>query len=370
LNVRSRNNAAVSTVIFGVVVVVVLIVAAAGGYFAGTASGSKTVTNTTTVAGSGATVTTTQTVTTTAGVTPSATSNVSFTIGVSHFTTPPSAPMAYLVQNNKTLQTPYLPNVKIEQFASGTTGIVQGLESNAIQMGVGATDSMLAAIAKGVPITIVGSWESSPTVQAIFASSSSSYTNLASTKGATFAVTGATSLSGTIAKILAGEQGWTSTQYTLSPVGSTNAILAAVSQSPTTVGVLDPYVAALATPNYKIIGLVNESWPLMSIVATNTFISQNPGAIKAAIAMFSGPNQLFDSNPGGVAQNFMHTYPLYNMTTQQYQFFMSFSQWSPDGSMHTLEYQQAINTLFTYGVMTQNITLSQALNTQFVPTFP
>jgi ABC-type nitrate/sulfonate/bicarbonate transport system substrate-binding protein len=146
--------------------------------------------------------------------------------------------MAYLVQNNKTLQTPYLPNVKIEQFASGTTGIVQALESNAIQMGVGATDSMLAAIAQGIPITIVGSWESSPTVQAIFSSSSSSYTTLSSLKGATFAVTGASSLSGTVTKILAGEQGWTSTEYTMSGVGSTNAILAAVSQSPTTVAKL------------------------------------------------------------------------------------------------------------------------------------
>jgi hypothetical protein len=108
----------------------------------------------------------------------------------------------------------------------------------------------------------------------------------------------------------------------------------------------------------------------MSIVATNTFISQNPGAIKAAIAMFSGPNQLFDSNAGGVAQNFLHTYPLYNMTTAQYTFFMSFSQWSPDGSMHTLEYQAAINTLYSYGVMTKNVTLSQAIDTQFVSSFP
>ena len=381
--VRSRSRAAISTTVFGVVVIVVLIVAAAGGYFAGTASGSKTVTSnvtntvtsTTTVGGGGgspvtSTVTSTATTTVTASSAPLATSSVAFTIGVSHFTTPPSGPMAYLVQYNATLQKPYLPNAVIEQFASGSTGISQALASGSIQMGVGATDAFLAAISKGVPITIVGAWQSSPTVQAIFASNTSSFTNLASVKGATIAVTGATSLSGTIAKILAGQMGWSSSEYTLSAVGSTNAILAAVSQSPTTVGVLDPYVHALQSPSYKIVGLVNESWPLMSIAVTNTFMAAHPDAIKAAIAMFGTPNQIFDTNAGGAAEQFMATYPDYQMTASQYQFYASLSQWSVDGTMHTLEYQSAINTLYAYGVLGTNLTLSQAISTQFVQVIP
>jgi uncharacterized protein YraI len=278
--------------------------------------------------------------------------------------------MAYLVQYNETLVKPYLPNVQIEQFASGSTGIAQALASGSIQMGVGATDSFIQAISKGVPITIVGSWESSPTVQAIFSSSSASFTNLASVKGATIAITGATSLSGTIAKILAGEQGWSSTEYTLSAVGSTNAILAAVSQSPTTVGVLDPYVAALQSPSYKIVGLVNESWPLMSIAVTNTFLAAHPDAIKAAIAMFGTPNQIFNTNAGGAAEHFMATYPLYNMTSTQWTFYSSLSQWSVGGTMHTLEYQSAINTLLADGVISTNLTLSQIISNQFVPVLP
>ena len=384
---RSRSRAAISTTVFGVVVVVILIVAAAGGYFAGTASGSKTVTNnvtntitsTTTVGGGGGTpvtttitntATTTATTTVTATQTPLATSSASFTIGVSHFTTPPSGPMAYLVQNNATLQKPYLPNAVIETFASGSNGIAQALASGSIQMGVGATDAFLAAISKGVPITIVGAWESSPTVQAIFASNASSFTNLASVKGATIAVTGATSLSGTIAKILAGQEGWSSTEYTLSAVGSTNAILAAVSQSPTTVGVLDPYVSALQTGDYKIVGLVNESWPLMSIAVTNTFMTAHPDAFKAAIAMFGVPIQIFNTNAGGAAEQFMATYPDYQMTASQYQFYASLSQWSVDGTMHTLEYQSAINTLYGYGVLGTNLTVSQVISTQFAPVIP
>jgi ABC-type nitrate/sulfonate/bicarbonate transport system substrate-binding protein len=244
------------------------------------------------------------------------------------------------------------------------------MESGAVQVGVTITDSALTAISKGVPITVVASWEASPVVQAMFVSSSSSYTNLASLKGATFATTGATSLSGIVTKILAGEEGWTSSEYSMTSVGSPTAILAAVSQSPTTVGVLDPFVAALSSPSYRIVGLVNETWPEFSVVALNTFVSAHPDAIKATIAMFSGVNSLFNTNTGNVAQSFMATYPLYNMTTAQYSYFMSISHWSSDGTIHSLEYQTALTTLYNYGVITTSLNASQVYSSKFVAVIP
>jgi ABC-type nitrate/sulfonate/bicarbonate transport system substrate-binding protein len=372
LRAKSSNNAAVSTVIFGVVVVVVLVVAAAGGYFAGTSTKSSsqaTVTNTITSTVTGS-IATTSTTSGTVTSTPYVSSNTSFTIGVAHFSTPPTAPLAYINQNNNTILNQYLPNAKLEQFASGSTGILTAMESGSVQVGVTITDSALTAISKNVPITIVASWEASPVVQAMFANSNSSYTNLASLKGATFAVTGSTSLSGIVTKILAGQEGWTSTEYSMSPVGSPTAILAAVSQSKTTVGVLDPFVSALSSPNYKIVGLVNETWPEFSVVALNTFVAAHPNAIKAAIAMFSGVNTLFNTNPGGVAQKFMASYPLYNMTTAQYDYFMSTSHWSSDGTIHSLEYQSALTTLQNYGVITSNLTASQVYTNKFVSVVP
>jgi ABC-type nitrate/sulfonate/bicarbonate transport system substrate-binding protein len=361
---------------FGVIVVVVLIVAAAGGYFAGTASGSKTVTNTTTVSGgAGSTVTTTvaggagSTVTTT--VTGSATvpsSSATFTIGVSHFTTPPTAPTAYIGQNNATIMKQYVPNAKIEVFAGGSTAILTAMASNTVQVGVAITDSALTSISKGVQVTIVGTWETSPNILAVWASANSQYSNLTSLKGATFAVTGATSASGIATRLFAGQQGWTSSQYSISPVGSTSAILAAVSQSSTTVGVLDPFVQV--TPGqYKIVGLINETWPNFSIVAANSFITAHPDAIKATIAMLTSVNQEFNANLNNFTYNFMHTYPSYNMTYTQFQYFKSLSYWSPDATIPVGEYATAISTLQSVGVITTTLATSQAITNQFATTY-
>ena len=360
LRVRDSNRAAISTTIFGVVVVVVLIVAAAGGYFAGTAGqktsvSTTTATSTTTVQGGGGTNTVTSTVTST--VTTSAapiSSSASFTIGVAHFTTPPTAPTAYIGLNNATIMSQYVPNAKMEVFAGGSTATLQAMASGSVQLGVAITDSALTSISKGVPITIVGTWEASPNVLAVWANVNSSYTNLASLKGATFAVTGATSASGVATRLFAGQMGWTSSEYSVSAVGSTTAIFAAVAQSTTTVGVIDPFVP-VSLNTYKIVGLINETWPNFSIVATNTFIQQHPDAIRATMAMFGSINSIINANANNITYNFMHTYPNYNMSYSAYQYFKSLSYWSPDGTIPVSQYSTAIATLQSVGVITTSM---------------
>ena len=354
--------------------VVVLIVAAAGGYFAGTAGqktsvSTMTETSTTTVQGGGGTntVTSTSTVTSTVTASPAPpSSSATFTIGVPHFTTPPTAPLAYIQQNNATIMAQYVPNANMQVFAGGSTATLQAMASGSVQIGVAITDSALASISKGVAVTIVGTFETSPNVLAIWANVNSSYTNLASLQGATFAVTGATSASGVATRLFAGEMGWTSSQYTVSAVGSTTAIFAAVAQSTTTVGVIDPFVP-VSLNTYKIVGLINETWPNFSIVATNTFIQQHPDAVRATMAMFGSVNSMFNANENNFTYNFMHTYPNYNMSTTAYQYWKSLSYYSVDGAIPLGQYSTAISTLTSVGVITS--TMPAYYSTEFATTY-
>jgi ABC-type nitrate/sulfonate/bicarbonate transport system substrate-binding protein len=263
----------------------------------------------------------------------------------------------------------YVPNAKMEQFASGSTGILQAMASGTVQMGVAITDSVLAAIAQGVPVTIVASWESSPVEQAVFVSSNSSITSISQLKGATLAVTGPTSLSATVAKIMAAQQGWGSS-YSLSSVGSVPACVAAVESGSATASLLDPFESIFSSPSLRVIGLVNETWPEFSVVATNAFIAAHPDAVRATLAMLGYANNFFNTNPAGQAEQFMATYPLYNMTTTQYNYFMALSHWSSDGTIHSLEYQAAINELYAYKVISTNLTASSVYSGEFVSVVP
>jgi hypothetical protein len=65
----------------------------------------------------------------------------------------------------------------------------------------------------------------------------------------------------------------------------------------------------------------------------------------------------------------MHTYPSYNMTYAQYQYFKSLSYWSPDATIPVGQYATAISTLEGVGVITTALAVSQVYTNEFATAY-
>lgn len=369
---RMSTRPAISTTYFAVGIIVLIIIAAVGWALYATASGTTTTqTQTVTQTQTGAqtvtqtvTQTTTQTLGAQTGLSAPATSTDQFTI--STFAAAAVFANFYFVQEQG-LAKQYIPDATFLSF-SNAGQMVQALSGGQIQILEADPTAVIPAIANGANIEIVGCTISLPTSWQVIVKNDSSYQTLADLHGGTFAASSLTTTTAYLTEYLLSQQfGWQlnkdfsmagvgslSSEYASLMSGSINALL----QSP-----LSTY-SAVSSGQARSIYNFTTSYPAACLFATPTFVQQHPDAVKATLYTFLQGGLVWNTNPTAAYQTLQKNYGL-DATGAAFDY--SQLPYSSDGYITLTGLQSAINLLVFGGAMSQNITASSIVSTQFVP---
>ena len=222
-------------------------------------------------------------------------------------------PLNWAYQNG--LFKKYLPEADVEASPQGSGPVIDAMTSGRAQIGFADILSILTAIAKGVPIKMVAVWDVSPFIAGVVVKNNSPYYNITQLKGKTFAMINAAALGAITLDFMAARLGW-GNNYTEIYVGSTSAEIAAVLTGKADATLLPIWIAysVIKTKQLRLIYIVNQEWSAEYIVATNSFITQQPNLIVKVIKATYKIMQDYYSNTSSVIQ-FMKKY--YNYTESE-----------------------------------------------------
>lgn len=317
----------------------------------GSSGGSNTVTQTSTQSASGATTYLSPT-----------SSSVSFTIVGS--TQTPDAAQWYIAKDLGFFAN-LIPGATEQSVTGAQT--VAALTSGAAQMAYGESGSFIPAMAQGAPIQFVANPIENNVPIAVFVNANSSYKTLSDLKGATMGSTSVGSANYHWTEYVFSQLGWTvGNQYQITALGHVAAELAAL-QTGSVQAIVTGESNGLACEQAgqcRALEVIQLPYPYQSLVATTSFIQNHPDAVKAAVEAFLMASAVWNANVT-YATSLLTTQ--YNLNAEQIQLELQDVHYSLDGSMSISGYTQAVNFLLTTGSLTQNITIANYMNNQFVP---
>ncbi len=299
--------------------------------------------------------------------TPNYLSTTSFTIadfGIDH---PDAGAYGWMMNNSQntsmTLQK-YDPNIKLSDLPTGSGGVADALASGTAMMGMLSADGALGAMDKGLPITIVAVYRTSPIGDYVYVAPNSTYHHISDLNNTTFANSHAGSLDVLLNDIL-------EAQYNITIhhdyVGSHEAQQSAVlnGKAAASTGAYFDVYKLVQAGTLRSVGNITENWPAFVIAANNTFIQDHPNAIKAALLGMQYGNYLFDQNAGNFAYNFLKSY--YNFSASETTFYMQTMHFSTNGTIYLQSLNNELKSLQADNVISAtNLTLSHIYTNKFV----
>jgi len=264
-------------------------------------------------------------------------------------------PLYWAYQNG--LFKKYLPEADVETFPQGGGAVIDAITSGRAQIGFLNIFSILTAIAKGVPIKIVAVWDVSPYTAGVIVKNNSRYYNITQLKGKTFANSSPGSFDAVTLELMAGHLGW-GNNYTKIYVGSPSAQIAAVLSGKADATLINIWTAysVIQTQQVRLIYIVKQEWPAEYIVATNSFITQQPNLIVNVIKATYKIMQDYYSNTSSVIQ-FMKKYYNYTESTAiEYLHTVIYATNPSLAAINETAIKLAINALINAGVLPSNFT--------------
>ena len=164
-------------------------------------------------------------------------------------------------------------------FPGGTGAIMAALESGEVDMATPLTEGAVTAIANGNASELVSIWVDSPLLWGVHVAGQSNADDIADVEGQRFAISRFGSGSELMSRVMAQDNDWTLTDESWVPVGNLDGALAALPSGEAEVflwnmSMTQPHVT---DGTFKRIGVMPTPWPSFAVVASSTFLSEQPG---------------------------------------------------------------------------------------------
>jgi len=256
----------------------------------------------------------------------------------------------------------YDPNINIQEFTRGTAELINAVVGGQVQIAIGATDSVINAISKGLPLTIVAEFRLSPFERPVVVRADSNIYNITQLKGATYAATSPGSFSDITAKYLSSKFNLDlKVIYGFSEAGQLTAVLTGQATTTATTFVLAlPFIK-----NGTIRVIYNFTigpWPSLVIFTTKSYAQTHPEVIRAVLlGLFEAVNIYYQNKNDSI--NYLINYYKGLLDPSVINYMYNSIILSRDGTINATALQIAINTLLQLRIITNSTLTAKDLYT-------
>ena len=223
--------------------------------------------------------------------------------------------------------------VDLVELPGGTADVARALAAGDVDLGLGLTEGLIAAIAGGADFRLVATAVETPLRWAVLTPSRSPATEPADLVGARFGITRRGGGAHLTALLLAREHGWREgDDLTFVVADSLDGLVEA-----STSGAIDAFLwEALATRPLvergalRSIGAVTPGWPALMLGAPNAMLAGRTADVRAALAAFQDAVELFEREVAYVHALVMRRYDLSRDDAERW---WSAVRFSPDGAI-------------------------------------
>jgi ABC-type nitrate/sulfonate/bicarbonate transport system substrate-binding protein len=195
-------------------------------------------------------------------------------------------------------------NIEWHVIREGSGAMLAAIKNEKVDVIVGLTESIVADIANGSDIRLLGTYVASPLVWAISSGANSRYNSINELKDTTIAVSRLNSGSHLMAAVLASQQGWDKSSFTYAEKGAFDDMCASLNNNECSALMWETFMTKPYQDRgeLKRIGELVSPWPSFVVAATTATINSRLdelqrmfNVIQQAIAIFYTEPQVISS---------------------------------------------------------------------------
>lgn len=239
-------------------------------------------------------------------------------------------------------------------MSGGTGQMIRGLESGTIDIAIGLTEGITAAILEGLPVKIIQVYVDSPLIWGIHVPYNSEISDPNQLRDATFAISRMGSGSHLMAKVFAFDNGWDADNLKFNVVGDIYGGLWALEKHEAQVFLWEKFTTNPFVEQKKCrrIGEVVTPWPAFVIAAREDIALDHGDLLKQLCQLVKQKANLLRNDPNGVGVFAWR----YNLQTEQVAEWLHLTDWNLEGQDTKVVIRNTIDYLVKTGIIKQENT--------------
>lgn len=259
--------------------------------------------------------------------------------------------------------------IKRTEFAGGTGELAKALTHGTVNAGIGLTDGLISAIAKGADFQLIATFVDSPMKWMVLVDASSSFTSIDQLRGKTFGITRPGSGSHINTILFAHKNGWSiadDKDITIRAQGTLESVIQGIQNHETDAFVWEPFLirSLVKQGKLRIVDEIIPPWSCFMVAARKQYIVSNEESLKRLLSALQDAAKEFYRDKNRTMDLVAKEY---NLSKEDASTWFEFVKYSQDGKILKKDIETIISLLVDVTVIPKDIHPSSVIAEGFAP---